>query len=186
MRIHTEEMNEYIRENLRYDLETGHLWWIKPSENGVRTPRNLNKPVGTLHHEGYFRIKILSTNMSCHRTAWFLYYGHWPKGFLDHINGVKTDNRVENLRLATNKENLRNQKSRKGSSKYKGVSWQKGNQKWRSCITVNERKEHLGYYASEEAAAYAYDKAAREQFGDYACLNFPEEYEQGALNGHDV
>ena len=187
MRIHTEEVSEYIRENLRYDPETGYLWWIKPSKNNVKTPRNLNKPVGTLHQKGYFRIKILSTAMSCHRVAWFLYYGSWPKDILDHTNGIGTDNRIENLRCATDKENSRNRRSVKGSSsKYKGVSWNKEKQKWHSLITLNYRGKHLGYYASEEEAARAYDKAAREQFGDYACLNFPDEHEQGATHGHDV
>ena len=180
-------MEEYIKEDLRYDPETGHLWWIKPSENGVRTTRNLNKPVGTLHPAGYFRIKILSTNMSCHRTAWFLYYGHWPKEFLDHINGVKTDNRVENLRLASNQENQMNSKKQIGSSsKYKGVYWDNERKKWSSGIEINQVRKRLGRYVLEEDAARAYDKAARELFGDYARLNFPDEHEQGALNGHDL
>ena len=187
----TKEDEDYIRENLRYDPETGYLWWVKP-HYGLGRKRDLDKPIGYGNkHLDYIPLTLYSTsgqlNYRAHRVAWFLHYGSWPDELIDHINGVKTDNRVENLRAATCKENDRNRKAYKGfSSKYKGVSWHKGSQKWRSYLKLNERQEHLGLYVSEEEAARVYDKAAREQFGEYACLNFPEEHEQGALHGHDL
>ena len=184
-------MDEYIRENLRYDPETGYLWWTNPSENSVRTPKSLNKPVGYTHSEGYlhFSFKLSSKKvwLFSHRVAWFLYYGSWPKDMLDHINGIRWDNRIENLREATNEQNARNQRSHKDSlSQHKGACWDKQNQKWKARIMVSGKQKSLGSYASEEEAARAYDKAAREQFGDYACLNFPEEHEQGATRGFDL
>ena len=188
MRKPTKEMDEYIRENLRYDPETGHLWWTKPSGK-----RKLNKPVGSLGN-GYLVFGLPTISLvgntrvfqRAHRVAWFLHYGSWPDELIDHINGVRADNRIENLRLATHKENLRNRKSKKGSlSKYKGVTWSKRDSKWCSYI-YHDKMKHLGSYTSEEEAGRAYDKAAREYFGDYACLNFPEEHEQGAIHGHDV
>lgn len=192
MRKPTKEVDEYIRENLRYDPETGYLWWIKESDHRVGKKRDLDKSADYIHkNSGYVNVNLSLTGgqfpYRAHRVAWFLHYGSWPDKSLDHINGIKTDNRIENLRPATQQENDRNRKAYKGcSSKYKGVSWSKSCQKWKSYIRSNQRQEHLGIYSSEEEAAQAYDKAARERFGDYACLNFPEEHEQGAIHGHDV
>jgi hypothetical protein len=189
---HTEEMDEHIRENLRYDPETGYLWWIKESEHRQGNKKDLNKPAGYIHNtEKYVFLNLNLTSgktvYTAHRVAWFLHYGFWPKEMLDHINGIRDDNRVKNLREATKNQNEMNKKKRLGcSSKYKGVYYKKDRQKWVSYMKINGQRKHLGIYTSEEEAARAYDKAAREYFGDYACLNFPEEHEQGAIHGHDV
>ena len=194
MRKPTKEEENYITENLRYDHETGYLWWIKPSEN-KSARRLLDKPVGWHTPAGYLEFGSprqitgysYTKKLFVHRIAWFLHYGIWPEHELDHINNDKTDNRLENLRPATRKENGRNRKAHKdSSSKYKGVSWNKKQQKWISQIKINYKTEYLGCYTSEEDAARAYDKAARELHGEYACLNFPDEHEQGALHGHDL
>ena len=99
--------------------------------------------------------------------------------YVDHINGDKTDNRRENLRLATNTQNNANVGKRKGtySSEYKGVSWYKPTKKWRARIVVNYKTIHLGLFPDEMDAASAYDEAAMEYFGDFANLNFPIEEE---------
>lgn len=99
---------------------------------------------------------------------------------VDHINHDKLDNRRENLRLAThqqNKWNVPKQKHRDGrqpTSQYKGVSLYKSNGKWTASIKAGERNIRLGYFLTEEEAARAYDAAAREHFGEFAYLNFPE------------
>jgi hypothetical protein len=163
-------MEEYIRENLRYDPETGFLWWTKESEHRVGKKRDLDKPVGYAQNTGkYVAVHLVLTNRrvcyDAHRIAWFLHYGSWPK---DRIR---------------EKENNRNKRSRAGSSsKYKGVSWHKDNQNWQARCN----SKYLGSYTQEEEAARVFDKAARELHGDYARLNFPDEQEQGALHGHDV
>jgi len=186
----TEEMDEYIRENLRYDPETGHLWWIKLSECKFGR-RDLDKPVGT-YSKGYLQFFLPTSKgkrkiLQVHRVAFFLYYDYWPEGLIDHINMVRGDNRIENLRVATYQQNNVNSRSQKNSlSSYKGAYFVKSTGKWRSCVGFNNKVLSFGTYASEEEAARAYDKAARELFGDYARLNFPDEHEQGALHGHDV
>ena len=96
---------------------------------------------------------------------------------VDHINHNGLDNRRSNLRLASNQENCHNQRLRNvpKSSKFKGVSWHKHRQKWQANINFNGRKEYLGIFHNEEDAALAYDSAAKELFGRFCCLNFPDE-----------
>lgn len=91
---------------------------------------------------------------------------------VDHINGDPLDNRRENLCLATPSQNQQNsRKKADATSVFKGVSWHKKARKWRATINVKGKQVHLGFYADQEAAALAYDTAASQIFGEYACLN---------------
>ena len=76
---------------------------------------------------------------------------------VDHINNIKTDNRLENLQLVTNRHN--SSKDTKGTSKYTGVSWHSRDKKWYANIEINRKKIHLGYFTDEAEAALAYQKA---------------------------
>ena len=99
-----------------------------------------------------------------------------PKGtMVDHINGNGLDNRKENLRLCTTRENNANQKkNRNNSSGYKGVAKASNCSKWRAYIRVDYKQIHLGNHNTPEEAARAYDAAAKKHFGEYAHLNFPD------------
>lgn len=93
----------------------------------------------------------------------------------DHINHNGLDNRKNNLRICTKQQNTHNQKPRKtGTSKYKGVDWNKRQRKWRARIYYESRCHYLGYFNNEIDAAKAYDKKARELFKEFACLNFTD------------
>lgn len=98
---------------------------------------------------------------------------------VDHINGDKLDNRRANLRVCSQKDNMRNQKKRNyknPSSPYKGVRLYKSRKSkpWASHIRIDGLGDiHLGYYPTSELAAKAYDSAAREYYGEYAQTNFP-------------
>lgn len=93
----------------------------------------------------------------------------------DHINRNGLDNRKSNLRNCTARENHLNVGARKGAtSKYKGVYFNRRMKKWAACIKSGDRKIHLGYFKNEIDAARAYDKKAKELFGEFAYLNFPE------------
>ena len=93
---------------------------------------------------------------------------------VDHRNHNGLDNRRTNLRLCTHGQNQANQVSRRGVSRFKGVHFAKANQKWCAQITIRQRQFYLGYHETEELAARAYDAAAIEHFGEFACLNFPQ------------
>ena len=95
---------------------------------------------------------------------------------VDHRNYDGLDNRKSNLRICTHAENLHNQRpqKRKTSSQYKGVCWYKQGKKWLVKIRSNNRRIYLGCFTNEIAAAYAYDKKAKELFGEFAYLNFKE------------
>jgi hypothetical protein len=98
-----------------------------------------------------------------------------PKGLVvDHINHNGMDNRKHNLRICTHAENCRNRRfSRRGSSKYKGVSKEKKRKLFLACIRCKGKYYYLGRFKSEIVAAKAYDKKAKELFGEFAYLNFP-------------
>ena len=88
-----------------------------------------------------------------HRLAWLYHYGQWPNGDLDHINEVKDDNRISNLREATRAQNMQNVRRHKhNTSGYKGVSWMPDRHKWRAYIFVNYKQQHIGLYNSPEEA----------------------------------
>lgn len=95
--------------------------------------------------------------------------------FCDHINGDGLDNHRCNLRIVTHHQNMMNQKKPSGgTSKYKGVHRRKDVNRWASSINFNGKCYYLGHFIDEVEAAKAYDKKAKELFGEYAKLNFKE------------
>ena len=101
------------------------------------------------------------------------HYGTWPNHNIDHINGIRDDNRIENLRDCEQKYNTHNRCADKDTiSTYKGVYWLKRNRKWRAMITANGKRISLGCYDSEIEAAKAYDKSAKYLHGEYGRLNY--------------
>lgn len=89
----------------------------------------------------------------------------------DHINRNKLDNRRNNLRSATRQQNQMNKPSVNGTSKYKGVSWNKRDEVWHSRIKIDGKLKHLGYFKSEVEAAKTYNKKAKELHSEFAVLN---------------
>lgn len=103
--------------------------------------------------------------------------GFPPPGYVvDHINGNGLDNRRENLRIITNKENVtcRRVLPSNNTSGYRGVSFHKAKKGWDAKIKVNQHAIHLGRYKTAEEAARAYDEAAKLYFKEFAKLNFPD------------
>lgn len=99
-----------------------------------------------------------------------------PNEFVDHINHNGLDNQRANLRLATKQQNCRNARKHSGplTSRFKGVCWDKSKHKWLATISINSKHVRFKRFESELAAALAYDSWAREFFGDFAHVNFPQ------------
>ena len=124
--------------------------------------------------DGYIRSAVNGKYFYAHRLAWRLHFGYWPDGIIDHINGDKTDNRINNLRVVTQKENQRNRFATTGASKFKGVTLHKKLNKWQAQLGKEGKTFYLGIFESQEEAAAAYDAAARQHFGKFAQVNFAE------------
>lgn len=118
----------------------------------------------------YLNIGINSRNTKAHRVVWEMHNGPIPSGmFIDHVNGVKTDNRIENLRLATRSQNMMNRpRQDNNKSGFKGVYLDKKSNTWRAGIAINKKIKHLGSYPSPEKAHEAYKEAAEKIHGQYA------------------
>ena len=155
----SEEEKQWIKENISYDTETGNIFWTTPRSRGPKTTWFL----GYININGYMCFNRDLGGRSFyyrnHRVVWFLNYGSVPD-LLDHIDGDKLNNRVENLRPATNSLNQRNKLSY-GSCKFKGVSMHKG--KYRSRSRQDGKQLHLGYFEAAEEAARVYDKFVEEK-----------------------
>jgi hypothetical protein len=93
---------------------------------------------------------------------------------VDHANGNRWDNRRGNLRICSQGENLANRRKAGGTSRFKGVYWDKVRRKWRVMIRCQGKTYHMGRFADEIQAAMAYDRIAWRLFGPFARLNFPE------------
>lgn len=103
-----------------------------------------------------------------HRLAWFYAYGVWPQDQIDHRNGIRSDNRICNLREATNSLNKANERRRTdNTSGFKGVH-RRENGRWRARIGVGNRRLALGDFDTPEAAHTAYCQAAAQHFGEFA------------------
>lgn len=162
-----------IRDFLSYDPTTGEFRWLKrpPYANSVKA----GAVAGNARSEGYRAIMFRGRHYLAHRLAWLFVYGVWPPGDLDHKDRDKANNRIDNLRLATQGQNKANSGPyRTNTSGFKGVSFNKQRGRWEAQIQLGGRNKNIGYFNSPEAAARAYDAAAREHFDEFAGLNFKE------------
>lgn len=143
---------------LHYDPVTGILTW-----KVYRNPMAVKDQVaGYLGNQGYLVIRLLGKDYQAHRLAWLLHYGHWPIEQLDHINHVRTDNRICNLREVTQSANLKNKsKSKANSSNHTGV-YKTAVGNWIARICVDRRQINLGTFKSLEEAVAAREAANKQ------------------------
>ena len=138
----------FLKERLSYNPKTGTLTWLPVKEiNGYKKRWNKQyayKVAGSVGNCGYTVIHLNGKLYSAHRVAWAVYFGESPELDIDHANRDKTDNSIENLRLATRSQNNINSKIRKDSkSGFKGVHLHKQSNKWRAVIKKDKKNIHL-------------------------------------------
>jgi len=147
-----------------YDPETGII------TNKVTRGRRAEEgaEAGSLDTKGYRQIGLNDNKWRGHRIAWLLHHGAIDADLqIDHINEVKGDNRIENLRLATPSQNQQNQSKPQGKSPWPlGVCYDKPTKKFRAQIAVNGKSIHLGYFHAPELAGYAYLNA-KEKYHEF-------------------
>jgi len=151
-----------------YNRDTGVFTW--KAKASIKANRVVVGAVaGIKDSNGYLNIKILGGRFKAHRLAYLLEYGSIDGKLVDHINGVKDDNRIKNLRLATDSQNQWNSRlSSSNQAGVKGVSFKKDAGKWRARIAVNGIKHDLGYFDTKESAAEALKAIRERKHGEYA------------------
>ena len=159
-----------------FDYQDGRLFWkVRPRHHyqsdhswQQSNSRFAGKPVGCLQDNGYIVTAISGTRMSAHRLTYLYHFGVLPEN-IDHINGDRSDNRIENLRPCSDAENKHNTTMKQNNtSGVKGVTWNKKMGKWVAMIQAFGRKKYLGAYESLDEAAIARQQAANEMHGAFA------------------
>lgn len=143
----SKELLEFAREHLSYNPETGLLIWIK-KQPGRKASIEIGTVVSFVRPDGYLQLTLRSRKILAHRVAWALYYGEWPKEQLDHINRIRYDNRIANLRKASHSQNLHNVKARNNTG-ICGIYERNGR------FVVRLKRKHVGSFANIEEAIKA-------------------------------
>lgn len=168
---------QVLRELLTYNPDTGELFWKHrdtkwfPHGRFAKTWNTRfanNKAFTSVDSAGYFRGSVFGDPYLAHRVAWAVYYGAWPSKFIDHIDGNKINNRLDNLRDVTVSDNGKNtKKPHHNTSGCVGVYWHKYRKKWCAFIKVNGKQKHLGIFKDKNSAIAA-RKDAEVQYGFHA------------------
>jgi hypothetical protein len=152
-----------LREVFALDESTGVLRW-----NIQKKRVRFGDVAGGISGRGYVYVGLDGLRLKAHRIVFAMVHGCWPDR-VDHINGIKTDNRPENLRAATHAQNMQNAKTRSdNTSGFKGVTWDKRAKRWQAQISVAGRCKFLGYYDDAKEAAEVAREARIKQHREFA------------------
>lgn len=172
-----------LRKMLRYNPDTGRLFWLERTPEmfcdgprdaktncNVWNARYAGKEAFTsISASGYRFGSLFNRSHRAHRVAFAISTGAWPQNDMDHINGDRLDNRLSNLREATRSENLRNSwRPEANNSGVKGVSWCRKKKLWRATIKASGKQVGLGYFANIDDAKEAVHAARAKLHGAFA------------------
>jgi hypothetical protein len=151
---------ERLRELLAYDPETGLFRVLRALP---KCQREVGQVIGdSLSKAGYAMMCIEGRRYRAHRLAWLYVTGEWPSNEIDHINGIRNDNRFENLRDVPGRINSQNQRKAKPFNQSGILGATKKRNRWSSAIGINGKTVRLGVFDTPEEAHAAYVKAKRE------------------------
>jgi DUF971 family protein len=175
---------EYLNECLSYDPDSGVLQWkFRPSHHfkedrmfKSQNSRHAYSAISTKNHYGYFVLSINGTKYFAHRIIYKMMSGKEPSNFIDHIDNVKSNNKWDNLRVATHSQNEQNRPVDKDNvSGYKGVTFHKKKKckRYSARIAIDGTSHYLGIYTTPEEAHEAYKYASLKYHGDYSYFQKP-------------
>jgi hypothetical protein len=145
-----------VRRLLSYNPNDGQLRWKHDQTNGAVA----GSIAGSRATTGYIRVTIFRKSYAAHRLAWIHAHGHWPTQIVDHINGVRHDNRACNLRLASPRQNAQNKGvAANNTSGSPGVRYRADQDRWVAYIKHGRRQVQVGSYRSRSEAEAARAKA---------------------------
>lgn len=132
----TKEMADELLE-----YRDGNLYWKRSLSNNAK----IGSIAGCVASNGYAQVRVHGKVYKTHRVIWLIVYGEWPSGQIDHVNGIRSDNRLVNLRDVTASINQKNRaKGKNNTSGHLGI--RKSRDKWRAFIKINGRDQHIGTY----------------------------------------
>lgn len=158
--------HDELTDILSYDPKSGEFTWlVTPSGRAKR-----GDVAGCVSAAGRGRveIRIKGRLYLAHRLAWFYCHGEWPSQFIDHIDGNPSNNKMENLRIATLAQNNQNRMKKPNStSVWKGVSWDRQRSMWACQLSEGKKHLHRTYHTDERDAAEEYIFASLKHFGEF-------------------
>ena len=140
---------EYLKSILQYNENTGEFVWLMALKR-----MKIGNIAGSITN-GYIYVSLNKKKYLAHRLAWFYIYGKWPLNCIDHINGIRDDNRINNLRDVTPRENSQNRKEHR-LGHLPGTTFNKQKNKWHSRYKLNNKSIHLGSFNTELEAHNTY------------------------------
>jgi len=149
-----------LRDVLNYDALTGVFTWRGQTTKNSR--RIAGQVTGCPDNQGYLKIQIDGKSFRAHRLAWLYVHGEWPRGHIDHVNGNRSDNRIDNLRDTTREVNLQNQRKAVCTNKSGLLGVSSSGNRWRASIRIDGIKTHIGVFETPQMAHQAYVQAKRQ------------------------
>lgn len=140
-------MKDLIKEYIHYEPETGELFWKKSPALWIKP----GDKAGCLNQNGYIHVILKGKCLKAHRVAWLLSYGDWPKQQIDHINNIRTDNRISNLRDVDEQTNQSKKKCHQEGILW-GTSFHKKTKTYAARFSFEKKIYCIGYYKTREEA----------------------------------
>lgn len=153
-----------LKSQLHYNPETGIFTWAIDKSNFIYA----GDIAGTLNITGYRHITLNGVTYKEHRLVWLYVHGYYPDKDIDHINNIRNDNRIVNLRLATTTQNQMNKfVSKRNTTGYKGVTFDAKRNKFVAYGTLNGKRKTLGRFLTAIEASNVYKEFCIKHYGDY-------------------
>lgn len=154
--------NGKLKELLDYNQHTGIFIWKTNAAKNIK----MGTIAGSVDSDGYICIGINKKLYLAHRLAWLYIYNELPKNNIDHINGIKNDNRISNLKDVSQRQNGQNRKEHR-NNRLVGCYFNKNRNKWQAQIKINKNQIYLGLYNTEQEAHDAYIQKIKQLEGEY-------------------